>query len=113
MAGKQTQKIQDDILKRLDKLIEDKENKQKQKEQNDAEKQEQQNQREQNPLPDSKIENDSGQGIVQNRSIKKLRESWGRLSPMEQARAMQNLVRNLSPRHREGIENYFRNLNKK
>lgn len=37
-------------------------------------------------------------------------QEWGRLPPREQARALQELTAGLSPRHREAIENYFRNL---
>ena len=37
-------------------------------------------------------------------------ENWGTLPPHEQARAMQELTQGMSTRHREAIENYFRNL---
>ena len=42
--------------------------------------------------------------------MKKLMENWGTLPPREQARAMQELTQGMSQRHREAIENYFRNL---
>ena len=41
---------------------------------------------------------------------KKLVSEFGRMPPREQARALQELTRDLSPRYREAIENYFRNL---
>ena len=42
--------------------------------------------------------------------MKKLMDQWGQLPPREQARALQELTRGMSPRHREAIENYFRTL---
>lgn len=42
--------------------------------------------------------------------MRKVVEQWGRLPPREQARALQELTQGMSPRHREAIENYFRNL---
>jgi hypothetical protein len=42
--------------------------------------------------------------------MKKLMAEWGRMPPREQARALQDLTQGMSARHREAIENYFRNL---
>jgi hypothetical protein len=42
--------------------------------------------------------------------MKKLLDQWGKLPPREQARALQELTRGMSPKHREAIENYFRNI---
>ena len=42
--------------------------------------------------------------------VKKLMDNWGTLPPREQARALQELTQGMSQRHREAIENYFRNL---
>ena len=42
--------------------------------------------------------------------MSKLVQDWGRLPPREQQQALQQLTQSLSPRHREAIENYFRNL---
>lgn len=42
--------------------------------------------------------------------VKKLMDQWGSLPPREQARALQELTQGMSQRHREAIENYFRNL---
>ncbi len=44
------------------------------------------------------------------KKLTKLMEQWGSLPPREQARALQELTQGMSPRHREAIENYFRNL---
>jgi hypothetical protein len=44
--------------------------------------------------------------------MSKLVQEWGRLPPRQQQEALQQLTQGLSPRHREAIENYFRNLAK-
>jgi hypothetical protein len=44
--------------------------------------------------------------------MSKLVQEWGRLPPRAQSEALQQLTQGLSPRHREAIENYFRNLAK-
>ncbi len=51
-----------------------------------------------------------GPGHVDMKKLTKLMEQWGSLPPREQARALQELTQGMSPRHREAIENYFRNL---
>ena len=51
-----------------------------------------------------------GPGYVDVAKVKKLMENWGTLPPREQARALQELTQGMSQRHREAIENYFRNL---
>ena len=51
-----------------------------------------------------------GPGYVDVARMKKLMENWGTLPPREQARALQELTQGMSQRHREAIENYFRNL---
>jgi hypothetical protein len=50
-------------------------------------------------------------GVVDQAKFKKLVADWGRLPPREQARALQDLTNGMPVRHREAIENYFRNLN--
>jgi hypothetical protein len=51
-----------------------------------------------------------GTGNVDPARMSKLVQEWGRLPPREQQQALQQLTTGLSPRHREAIENYFRNL---
>jgi hypothetical protein len=51
-----------------------------------------------------------GPGKVDPIKMQKLVQDWGRLPPREQARALQELTQGLSPRYREAVENYFRNL---
>jgi hypothetical protein len=61
-------------------------------------------------MPDSRIANNGGRGTVDPARMRKLMDGWGKMQPREQAKAVQELTRGLDPRHREAIENYFRNL---
>jgi hypothetical protein len=51
-----------------------------------------------------------GTGRVDPANMKKLVAEWGRMPPRDQARALQELTQGMSARHRQAIENYFRNL---
>jgi hypothetical protein len=62
------------------------------------------------PMQDSQIARNGGTGKVDPAKMRKLMEGWGKMQPREQAKALQELTRGLDPRHREAIENYFRNL---
>ncbi len=62
------------------------------------------------PMKDSRIAGRSGPGKVDNKKLRGLAEQWGKLPEKEQAQAMQDLIRDLPPRHREIIENYFKKL---
>jgi hypothetical protein len=61
-------------------------------------------------MQDSRIANAGGTGRVDPTKMKKLVQEWGRMPPREQARALQEFTQGMSARHREAIENYFRNL---
>ena len=61
-------------------------------------------------MPDSQIANNGGTGKVDPVKMQKLLEQWGTLPPRQQQEALQDLTRGMSPRHREAIENYFRNI---
>jgi len=54
--------------------------------------------------------NGTSTGAVETAKFRKLVDNWGNLPPSEQRRALQELTNGMSPRHREAIENYFRNL---
>ena len=61
-------------------------------------------------MPDSTLPPGGGTGRVDPVQFRKLLDGWGRMQARDQARAIQELTRGMSPRHREAIENYFRNL---
>jgi hypothetical protein len=123
-GGPQTQKIQKEVIMRLDELIKELENKAKKKPgsgggdpngggcpdggapgsgppngNNPS-----------SPATESGIANQGGTGRVDPVKMRKLVEEWGKMPPREQARALQELTQGMSARHREAIENYFRNL---
>lgn len=123
-GGPQTQKLQKEVIMRLDELIKELENKAKKKPGNGT--------GQPNgggcpdggqpgntpgsgntpnaPMPDSTLPPGGGTGRVDPVKMRKLVEEWGRMPPREQARALQELTQGMSARHREAIENYFRNL---
>lgn len=61
-------------------------------------------------MPDSQIVQNGGAGHVDQAKFRRLVDGWGRMQERERARAVQDLTRGMSQRHREAIENYFRNL---
>ncbi len=58
----------------------------------------------------SKIAPGQSTGIVDQAKFRALVADWGRLPPRERERALQEITQGMSPRHRESIETYFRNL---
>lgn len=62
------------------------------------------------PMPDSQIANNSGPGVVDAKKLQHLAQNWGKLPEKERAKAMMELTKDLPPRYREVIENYFKTL---
>jgi hypothetical protein len=127
-GGPQTQKLQKEVIARLDEIIKELENKAKKKPgppgppgppgDNDGQCPDgsapgsgpPKGNNPSSPATDSGIVTQGGKGTVEAAKIKTLVEQWGRMPPREQARALQELTQGMSARHREAIENYFRNL---
>jgi hypothetical protein len=63
-------------------------------------------------MRDSNIANNSGPGNVDNKRLKNLADNWGKLPEKERAQAMAELTKDMPPRYRQVIENYFRDLAK-
>jgi hypothetical protein len=53
-----------------------------------------------------------GDGKVDDKKLKKLAEEWGKLPASERAKAIQEITRDLPPKYRPMIEEYFKSLNK-
>ena len=62
------------------------------------------------PMRDSRIAKNGGAGRVDPKQLKGLAEQWGKLPEKERAKAMQDLTRELPPKYKEIVENYFRKL---
>jgi hypothetical protein len=61
-------------------------------------------------MQDSGIAPFQAQGIVDQKRLQNYAQGWGKLSPKEQAKAMAELTRDMPPRYREVIENYFKKV---
>jgi hypothetical protein len=112
--GPKTQEIQKKIVFRLDELIKDIENQMKNGGQCQCPGGGQQpgpgsNQPNTN-APDSTIMTNSGPGVVDQKKLQHLATNWGKLPEKERAKAMMELTKDLPPRYREVIENYFKTL---
>jgi hypothetical protein len=118
-GGPQTQDIQKKIVFRLDEVIKELENRQKNAQCNGG-----------NcpsggipgsggntinpsgPAADSTIMGGSGPGKVDEKKLKKLAEEWGKLPQSERAKAIQEITRDLPPKYKPMIEEYFKSLNR-
>jgi hypothetical protein len=114
-GGPKTQKIQKEVIARLDELIKKLENQAKGSSQSNGGScpdggQVPGNGQPGAPMPDSRLANNSGPGKVDPKKLEALAKRWGQLPEKERAAAMQDLTRELPPKYREVIETYFRKL---
>jgi len=118
-GGKKTQKIQKEVVARLDELIKEMENQQKDASAsnggncpNGAPSQGNpgNNAQPSNPAKDSATGGVAGQGVVDSKRVKDLAEIWGKLPEKDRARALVELTRNAPPKYKEAIELYFKKL---
>jgi hypothetical protein len=125
-GGQQTQKMQKEVLVRLDEMIKEKENQQKQQQgasnggncpgggnspgspgnpsgsiPNGT------------PASDSALPNGQKDGIVDQKKLDKLAENWGTLPEKERAKAMLELTRGLDPKYRDAIETYIKEISRR
>jgi hypothetical protein len=64
------------------------------------------------PAPDDYLGGVGGPGKVDEKKLKELAQNWGNLPDKDRVKAMLDLTREMPARHRELIENYFKNLAK-
>lgn len=121
-AGEKTQEIQRKIIFRLDELIKELENQQKgggqcnggncpnggQQSGNRPGSQ----QNPSNPAPDSVIMSGSGKGIIDEKELRKIAENWGSLPPDKRAKIIEDINRDLPPKYKPIIDEYFKALNR-
>ena len=106
-AGKRVRTEEDQIVKKLDKMIEELEEAMKKKKggQKPGQGQKQSSQ----PLPDSQAAGGSGPGEVEQKRIGNT-EGWGDLPPKEREEILQEITKDLPAHYRNVIEEYFRRL---
>jgi len=118
-GGPTTQKMQKQVVARLDEMIKELENQQKGGGQcnggncpgggqpgNSANN----TIRPSAPQKDSNGGNGSGPGDVDPRKLKEIADVWGKLPEKDRVKAMTDMTRDMPPKYREVIENYFKNL---
>lgn len=104
-AGRRVRKEEDDVVAKLDKMIEKLEQQAQQARSNAAAGNLQSSQ----PMPDSMPGGGSGPGNVDPKRLKG-QENWGNLPPKERQEALQQLGKEFPSHYREVIEEYFRKL---
>jgi len=104
-AGTRVRKEEDDVIAKLDKMIEEIEKKQKQM----CQKGNAGGQRPTRPMQDSVPGGGSGPGEVQPKRIGS-RSDWGNLPPKQRQEALQQISKGLPAHYRAVIEEYFRKL---
>jgi tetratricopeptide (TPR) repeat protein len=62
------------------------------------------------PATDFGLPNGQKQGVVDSKRLKEIADIWGKLPEKERAKAMLELTRDLPPRYRETIEKYLKDL---
>ncbi|MFL5331268.1 MAG: hypothetical protein ACJ8C4_20450 [Gemmataceae bacterium] len=113
-GGPKTQDLQKKVIFRLDEVIKEIENQIKNGSSQcpaGGEPQQQGNSNNpQSPQNDSIGGTNGGPGVVDPKKLKHLQENWGKLPEKERAKAMMEITKDLPPRYREVIENYFKTL---
>lgn len=107
-AGKRVRDQEDEIVAKLDKLIEQLEQQQQQQQQASSDQAQGRNKPNQ-PAPDSAQLQGKGPGDVDPKDHP-IGDQWGNLPPKERQEALQRITRELPAHYREVIEEYFRKL---
>ena len=107
-AGKKVRDQEDEIVAKLDKMIEEMEEQQRQQQQQQASGSSS-GSRPSSPMQDSTPGQLKGPGEVDPKNIGK-KDDWGNLPPLERQQVMQQIGRELPAHFRETIEEYFKRL---
>lgn len=119
-GGKQTQKIQKEVVLRLDEMIKELENQQKNQSGSNGGNCPNGGQQEgqpgnsiqpSSPQQDSIGGNGGGKGDVDGKRAVEIAEVWGKLPDRERAQAMRDLAARAPAKYRETLEIYFKKLN--
>jgi len=121
-GGKKTQKMQKEVLVRLDEMIKELENKQKQQGSGSGnggncppgspgQSGPPSGNTPSNPAGDSALPSaPPGKGIVDSKKLKEIADIWGTLPEKERAKAMLELTRDMPAKYRESIEIYLKQI---
>jgi hypothetical protein len=121
-GGKKTQKMQKEVLVRIDEMIKEKENQQKGSSQANGGSCPSGQQRQDgpgslqpgSPMQDSNpVTGQQGKGEVDVKKFKDLAENWGKLPDKEREKAMVELTQGMPQKYKDAIEAYFKELNRK
>ena len=104
-AGTRVRKEEDDVIAKLDKMIEELEQQQQQQQSGSGGGSSSSS----SPAQDSSNLGGSGPGNVDSKSTKQ-GDDWGALPPRERQKALQQISKELPAHYREVIEEYFRKL---
>jgi hypothetical protein len=106
----QEQQIVDKLDKMIDKIEEQlQQQQQQQKQQQEKESRGKQDKGQNKPMEDSRIAGGNGPGDVDPKNVGK-RSGWGDLPPAQRHEALQNITKDLPSHYREVIEAYFKAL---
>jgi hypothetical protein len=105
-AGKRVRTQEDDVIAKLDKMIEELE---KQAQQQQASASSQGGQQAPQPMQDSQPGGGSGPGEVDQRRTG-VQSGWGNLPPKQREEALQQISKGLPSHYRDVIEEYFRKM---
>ncbi len=121
-GGKQTQRMQKEVLVRLDEMIKEIENREKGNGQcnggncpngGDSPGSTPNTNKSPNPQKDTQGGTASGSGQIDTKKVKEIAEVWGKLPEKERAKALVELTRGMPAKDRAVIEAYFKELAKK
>jgi len=107
-AGTRVRKQEDDVVAKLDKMIEQLEQQQQQQQQQQSSSGQGSSQSGK-PAEDSRPLGGSGPGDVDQKE-RENQSDWGNLPPKERQEALQQISKDLPPHYREVVEEYFRKL---
>jgi len=108
-AGKTVRDEEEQIVAKLEKMIEELEKQRQQQQQQQQQASNPRGKRPSNPLDDSKAAELKAPGEVDPKSLGK-KDGWGNLPPKERQEVLQQIGRELPAHFRETIEEYFKRL---
>jgi hypothetical protein len=114
-GGPQTQDMQKKVVVQLDEMIKKLEDEQDQPGNGSGSKNGKpsgKTVRPNSPATEDYLGGTGGPGKVDEKRLKELAQNWGKLPDKDRVKAMLDLTRDMPARHRELIENYFKNLAK-